>query len=405
MKGTAGSTRAASPFLRYGLAIICLAAAFCLRLSLTPLIGGQSPFMVFAPAALVAARFGGLGPGLLALAGGLVLGDYFFTLPLHSWGPYGPAEITLILTYTITTLVGVILFHVLQRSRREVQEAAQRAERAAAEAKRRGEELEREVAERRRAEAALQEAKEQITAYANQLETRVAERTDKLRQSLNSLEAVLYHVAHDLRAPLRAMQGFTNILLKEYVENLDDRGKDYARRISEASRRMDELLRDLLDYGRFCGVELITTKIELDKTVDALLLDFQPEIERRSAVVEVARPLGVVTADAKMVREILKQLLSNALKFVPEGRTPRIQIKSEQRGDRLRLWVEDNGMGIEPEHHERIFRVFERLGQKFPGTGIGLAIVQRAAERMGGGAGVESELGAGSRFWVELPTA
>src|SRR5437773_9616386 len=105
-----------SRIARFGIAIVCTASAFALRYSLTPLIGGQEPFMVFAPAALLAARFGGLGPGVMSLIGGLLLGDYFFTLPLHSWGPYGPAEITLMLTYTITTLVGVIVFHLLRRS-------------------------------------------------------------------------------------------------------------------------------------------------------------------------------------------------------------------------------------------------------------------------------------------------
>ena len=362
--------------------------------------------MVFAPAALLAARFGGLGPGLLSMIAGLVLGDYFFTLPLHSWGPYGPPEITLMLTYTITTLAGVILFHVLERSRQQVQAAVKRAEAAAEEAQRRGAELEREIAERRRAEADLKQAQKQLTNYAGELEQRVAERTDKLRHSLSSLEAVLYHVAHDLRAPLRAMQGFTTMLLNEYVENLDDRGKDYARRISDASRRMDELLRDLLEYGRVCSAEHFPSKVAVEKIVNAVLNEASGEIKGKSATVEVAVPLPAVLADANMLREVIVQLLGNALKFSRPGVPPLIRISAEPRDGRIRLWMEDNGIGIDPEHHERIFDVFERLhGPELSGTGIGLAIVRRAIERAGGAAGVESRIGKGTRFWIELPAA
>jgi signal transduction histidine kinase len=105
--------------------------------------------------------------------------------------------------------------------------------------------------------------------------------------------------------------------------------------------------------------------------------------------------------------QVVANLLGNAVKFVPPGMTPRVRVWAEERGERMRLWVEDNGIGIAPEHQERIFRVFERLHRResYPGTGIGLAIVRKGMERMGGGCGVESAPGQGSRFWVDLPRA
>lgn len=390
---------------RYGLAAACVAGAFGIRYWLAPLIGPQSPFMVFAPAALLTARFGGLGPGMLALVAGLILGDYFFTPPFHSWGPYGPPEITLILTYTVTTAVGVLLFHLLARSKHQIQMTAERAQASAEQAHRRGEELEREIADRKRAEEEVQKAKEKLTYYAQELEERVTERTAELQESVRSLESVLYHVAHDLRAPLRAMQGFTTMLVTQYATNLDATGEDYATRISEAARRMDEFLRDLLDYGRACHVKVMPTKVELEKLVAASLRRFSEEIESKNAKVEIQQPLPRVWADGKLLEEVMANLLSNALKFVPRETAPRVQIWAEPRNGGVRIWIKDYGIGIEPQHQQRVFQVFERIDptQTYSGTGIGLAIVQKLAQRMGGSVGLESAPGKGSRFWVELP--
>ncbi|MCI0539480.1 MAG: DUF4118 domain-containing protein [Verrucomicrobiales bacterium] len=392
---------------RYGIAALFVAAAFAIRYSLNPLIGSQSPFMVFAPAALLAARFGGLGPGLATVIAGLVLGDFFFTPPFHSWGPYGPAETTLILTYTITTAVGVVLFHLLQHSRQQVEQSAEEAHAAAEQARRRGAELEREVQERQRTEAALQKAKEELGQYAGELEERVAERTTNLRESVRSLESVLYHVAHDLRAPLRAMQGFTSMLSKQYASCLDATGEDYARRVSESARRMDDLLQDLLEYGRVCHTQVMATKVDLNKLLSGVMRRLASEIQIRGAKVEVQYSLPEVWADAHLLDMILANLLSNALKFVPPGTPPRLEIWGEFHNGNVRLCVKDYGIGIAREHLERIFGIFERVHPEFDptGTGIGLAIVRKAAHRMGAHVGVEAQPGEGSQFWVELPSA
>ena len=121
----------------------------------------------------------------------------------------------------------------------------------------------------------------------------------------------------------------------------------------------------------------------------------------------MAEPLPTVLGHGTTLAQVFANLVGNAVKFVPAGRVPEVVIRAQPNGDRVRVWVEDNGIGIAPEHHERIFRVFERLhrAEDYPGTGIGLAIVRKGVERMGGAVGLESALGSGSKFWIELPRA
>lgn len=282
-------------------------------------------------------------------------------------------------------------------------------------------------------ELALRESEERLRRYATELERRVAERTANLAQSIESLEGVLYHVAHDLRAPLRSMASFTNILLEEYGPQFDERGHDYAQRVSNAAQRMDVLVQDLLAYGRLAHTAVPVSKINLEAEVNSALANFSEEIEARGAKVEVLGPLPPAKGNAAILNQILSNLISNGLKFVPPETKPHLRIFAGQttlrggenvqgkmkevppfdtefvslEGKFVRLWIADNGIGIAPEYHERIFRMFERLHAtgSYPGTGIGLAIVRKGVERMGGRAGVESAPGGGSRFWVDLPAA
>jgi CHASE1-domain containing sensor protein/nitrogen-specific signal transduction histidine kinase len=286
---------------------------------------------------------------------------------------------------------------------------------------------ERAAAQLRTSELALRESEERLRRYATELEHRVAERTANLAQSIQSLEGVLYHVAHDLRAPLRSMASFTSILMEEYGPRLDERGLDYARRVSKAAQRMDGLVQDLLAYGRLAHVAVPVGRINLDAEVNVVLNRFSEEIESCGAKVEVRAPLPPVKANAGVLAQALSNLISNGLKFVPAGTQPHLRIFAEHKKpdaqaekvngagvqdgrdgqEFVRLWIEDNGIGIAPEYHERIFRMFERLhsADAYPGTGIGLAIVRKGVERMGGRVGVESASGGGSRFWLELPAA
>ena len=258
------------------------------------------------------------------------------------------------------------------------------------------------------AEEILRTAKEQLSRHASELEQRVVERTRNLHASIQSLEGVLYHVAHDLRAPLRTMQGFTTILLEEYAPPLGEEGVEYARRISLAATRMDRLIQDLLAYGRLAYRSSSPANLDLDRQFKQVLNILANDIRACNAAVQVVQPLPKVRADPGILEMILTQLLKNALVFVAPGVEPQIQIRAEHAAPGMvRIFVQDNGLGVAAEHHDRIFRVFERLQPEDvnKSTGIGLAIVRKGAERMGGAAGVESKLGAGSRFWVDLPAA
>ena len=262
------------------------------------------------------------------------------------------------------------------------------------------------ITERKRAEEILQAAKDQLSRHASELEQRVGERTRNLQASIQSLEGVLYHVAHDLRAPLRTMQGFTTILFEEHAPRLGAAGMDYAQRISLAATRMDRLIQDLLAYGRLAHRPLSQANLNLERHLANTLAALADDIRARNATVRVVQPLPEVRADPAILELILTQLLKNALTFVAPGVTPQIQMRAEPIAPGMvRVFVQDNGLGVAAEHHDRIFRVFERLQPEdvSPVTGIGLAIVRKGAERMGGAAGVESKLGDGSRFWVDVP--
>jgi len=237
-----------------------------------------------------------------------------------------------------------------------------------------------------------------------ELEERVKARTAELQERNEELEAFAYSISHDLRAPLRAMGGFSQAMLEDYGDRLDETGRGYAQRVVTAAQTMDQLIRDLLTYSKVTRSELELAPLHLARILHGVVRDLEEEIRGRHAQVALdASPPDVVGHEATLT-QVMTNLVSNAIKFVPAGRAPEVRIRWDLRGGRLRLWVEDNGIGIAPEHYERVFRVFERLhgAEEYPGTGIGLAIVRKGVERMGGRAGVESTPGQGSRFWIEL---
>jgi two-component system, chemotaxis family, CheB/CheR fusion protein len=245
----------------------------------------------------------------------------------------------------------------------------------------------------------------EIRTLNSSLESRVIDRTAQLATTRNEMEAFTYTVAHDLRAPLRAMHGFSQLLMEDYkAKPLDAPGQSTLRRIMEASRRMDLLIQDLLAYSQLSREDIRLEPIDLGPALDTLLRDWAPEIERLGAEVTLEGPFPAVRAHRTTLSQVLTNLLSNALKFTARGSKPKVRIHGESCDNGYALWVEDQGIGIAPQYHARVFKVFERLNktEEYPGTGIGLAIVSRAMERMGGRVRVESGLGQGSRFRVEF---
>jgi signal transduction histidine kinase len=261
-------------------------------------------------------------------------------------------------------------------------------------------EAQKEIALRREIEARLR-------VFNVELERRVCDRTAMLEEATREANSFAYTVAHDLRAPLRAITGFCQALREDYSHLIDEVGRDYLDRVVEGARRMDDLIRDLLDYARLNRAEIRKGIVDLDELITEALEPLGAELDERKARVHVAKPLGRVVGQGGVLSQALTNLVSNAIKFVAPGVPPEVRILTESAGHRVRILVEDNGIGIAPEHQERIFGIFERLNraEQYPGTGIGLAIVRRAVERLGGSVGVESRLGQGSRFWIELPSA
>jgi signal transduction histidine kinase len=239
------------------------------------------------------------------------------------------------------------------------------------------------------------------------LNTALETRAQQLGAANRELETFCYTVAHDLRAPLRAMEGLTSILLEDYAEKLDNIANDYGQRIRSSASRMDQMIQELLAYSRLTLVEFQSQPVRLSRAIKDALAQLAWDLEKKNATVDWARSKVMVQGHYAMVVQVIVNLISNALKFVRDGEKPAIKIWDEEREGMVRVWVEDNGIGIASEHQNRIFRIFERLHgrENYTGTGIGLAIVEKAATRMNGRVGVESVLGSGSRFWFELPTA
>jgi PAS domain S-box-containing protein len=244
---------------------------------------------------------------------------------------------------------------------------------------------------------------EQITRLNRELEQRVADLTDVNRE----LGAFNYSISHDLRAPLRSMSGFAQALLEHEAVNLGPHGLDYARRIVRSARYMDDLLRDLLAYSSVARADMPLAVVHLEEALAQIMAMREEDFRERNAQIDILSPLGTVVANLPTLQQILANLIDNSIKFVSADLPPMIRVSSVREGEFVRLWVEDNGIGIAPEHHQKVFGLFERLhpAHTFPGTGIGLAIVRKGVERMGGRVGVESEPGRGSRFWVDLPAA
>ena len=377
---------------QYALAVLLAIGAFGIRYWLRFLLGDELPFMLFIAGALVSAWYGGAVAGFLTLGLGFLLGEYFLHPPKGIVHGLDSVELLRLFRYLFTSALGIILIDRLRRGE-------YRATMAAAE-------LRREVERRRASEAALERAKTTISRHADELELRVAERTAELSASVQSLEGILYHIAHNFRAPVRAMEGFVTLLEREYGSNWDATARDYANRISTSARQMERLIQDLLSYGRLTHMNLQLTRISPDEAIKQALSKLTRRSKDTNAEITIKQPLPCIWADEQILQQVLLQLFDNAIKFVPTGTRPRIRVWAEHSDGMVRLWIEDNGIGIDPRYHERIFLPFERqkVVAGHEGNGVGLAIVREGVQRMGGQVGVESHPPAGSRFWLKLPS-
>lgn len=238
------------------------------------------------------------------------------------------------------------------------------------------------------------------------LEEMVSERTSKLQETIGELESVSYSISHDMRQPLRSMQQYSQFLLEDYSGRLDDQATTYLQRIVTSSNRLDRLIQDVLTYSRLSKAGDLLSPTNLDQVVSDIVLQYPP-FHQPGITIEIVGPLTGVQAHEALLTQIISNLLGNAVKFRSPDRPLHVTVSTESKDGCVRLWVKDNGIGIKPENLERIWKIFEQVhgNKNIESTGIGLSIVRKAAERMNGKTGVESELDKGSRFWVDLQPA
>jgi len=294
----------------------------------------------------------------------------------------------------------------------------------------------RDITRRKHAEDALRQAQEELANYNLELERTVKERTANLQQTVAELHRFSYALAHDMRAPLRATSGFITLIEKESNNWLTPASREWFRRVKVATKHLDQMITDALNYTKAVLRDLVLESVDLQALV-AGLLETYPNLHADSADIKIGSPLPTVLGNRAALIQCLSNLLDNAVKFSHPGIKPKILIWAEERPGPgiasqtaekaalssarphlepgacqrdplarfVRIWVEDNGIGISKGSEPRLFTMFERLNTDHEGTGIGLAIVRKVVQRMGGECGVESEEGQGSRFWFEVRRA
>jgi len=240
----------------------------------------------------------------------------------------------------------------------------------------------------------VEERTSELIEYKRQLEEKVKGRTEELR-------ALIFALAHDLKAPLRSIKAFASILLNE--QELNEEGKDALQRILNAGERMEMLIGNLLEYGRMEMKEARIEKIDVNEIVEEVINEMQAFINERKAEIKIGK-LPPVRGDRDIMKRVMHNLIHNAVKFVERGKKPVVEIYGE-KNDVAKIFIKDNGIGIPKGREREIFALFAKLHgrEEYAGVGIGLAMVKKGVEMMGGRVGVRSEEGKGSIFWVELP--
>jgi signal transduction histidine kinase len=344
-------------FQRYGLAVLGVALALGVGLLLHRFQFGnvEIPLLLFAIA--IAAWYGGLGSAVLAWALSCFVFDYFFVEPLYSFD-IAPGEIPYFVLFALFAAL-VTWFSTL----------------------------------RRRVERELRQARDDLE-----------NRSAALAASNKELEAFAYSVSHDLRAPLRHMAGFSELLQKHSAQVLDEKSKRYVGVILESAKKMGALIDDLLSFSRIGRAETNKTVVNLGQLAEEALSEVRRDLGDRKIVWKVER-LPAAYGDRAMLRLALVNLISNAVKFTRTRTPAEIQIgPMPATDDQVVIFVRDNGVGFDMKYVGKLFGVFQRLhsGETFEGTGIGLATVQRIAHRHGGRAWGEGAVDQGATFYLSI---
>lgn len=253
---------------------------------------------------------------------------------------------------------------------------------------------------------ARKQVEEQIRVLNEDLERRVAERTRALEFANQELESFSYSVSHDLRAPLRGIEGFSSLLQEEYAPQLDATGQHYLVRIREGAQRMNQLINDLLVFSRLSRQELYKQSVKPARLVQEVLKDLQSELDSRKVELTIASDLPPCEADPGLLGQVFANLLGNALKYSRSREEARIEVNWMENGGVPVYFVRDNGVGFDMKYADKLFGVFQRLhrAEEFEGTGVGLATVHRIIIRHGGRIWAEAEVDKGATFYFTLGT-
>ena len=368
-----------SPLLRYIFALVSVAAALGISFAAQHYGFRDIELPVLTVAIALTTWYAGAGPSLLTVLLSSVCFDYFFIEPLYS------LEVsTRDLPYFLIFIVWAGVVASFSEVRRRIEDSLRLAR----------DNLQLEVEQRRLREDEIR-----------QLNRELGRRATELEASNNELESFAYSVSHDLRAPLRHMDGYLTLLSKRSYSMLDNPAKHYVDCALEASQRMGTLIDELLQFSRLGRAEMQKVPVDLNAIVVQMRRELEPATRGRTIQWHL-NPLPKVAADTGMMRQVIENLLANAIKFTRNCATADIEIGSRTAAnDEVVLFVRDNGAGFDMRYYEKLFQVFQRLHgeQEFEGTGIGLANVRRVVERHGGRVWAEGAVGVGATFYFSLP--
>jgi K+-sensing histidine kinase KdpD len=368
-----------SPILRYGFAVVLVAVAIAvgLVLQVSQFRDIEVPIVLLTIG--VVTWYAGNGPAVLAVLLSSIAFDYLFVEPLYSLY-VSPRD----LPYFFVFVLGALVVSSFSAVRRRIEDSLRQAR----------DQLQIELQQRQQHEAEVRKLNQELTV-----------RAAELVEANKELESFAYSVSHDLRAPLRHLVGYSELLQKHASNSLDDKSKKYMQTILEAGKRMGNLIDDLLAFSRIGRAETRTTVVNLQQLVTEVVSEIGAQTKRED-ISWIIGALPVCYGDRPLLRLVLVNLLSNAVKFSGTRSPAKIEIGSvDGNGDKSEIFVSDNGVGFDMQYVNKLFGVFQRLhrADEFEGTGIGLATVQRIVHRHGGTVRAEGAIDRGATFYFSLP--